>query len=89
MTNDSPHGFTAEGEPIPAPPVELDEATRQQWVKALAAMICGHTPERILKAARAGKWPVDVVEQLEREWEPEELSAYVDVLLLIREGVLA
>lgn len=89
MTGEGLDGFAVNDGPVPAPPVPLDAATRDTMSSVLAAIVCGHVPERIAGFVRSGKWPVDVVEMLDREHEPEEMAAHVDVLLCVQEGALA
>lgn len=58
----------------------LDDATRTELVRMLAAIVAGGTPEEI-RSYREHGWPPVVLELLGRDGELEELSAHVDLLI--------
>lgn len=84
----SPHGFEAGDWTPPVPRIEVSDVGRAGMVHLLAAAVCGHTPERALECLRSGEWPVDVVELLGRDLEPEEMGAHLDLLLCVLDGTL-
>lgn len=58
----------------------LDDETRTELVRMLAAIVAGGTPEEI-QSYREHGWPPVVVDLLGRDGEVEELSAHVDLLV--------
>jgi hypothetical protein len=73
-------GFEVDDRPILAPPVPVDDVTKERLATALSAIIAGATPEDLVDYLEQG-FPASVTDALERPGERDEMYAHLDLLL--------
>lgn len=78
-------GFLVEAVDLPVPVVPIAEDCRGRMIETLAAMVHGETPEAIAGYLRDG-FPASIREALARPFEREEMSAFVDLLLVVQQS---